>query len=252
VEDLGAKYPRLVESKMPEQKKVYKIFCDESCHLEHDSSDIMVVGALHCSAEKAVQLSKQIKLLRHQFNYKPELKWSRLNKNQWLFYKALIDMFVADTELSFKATVVLHKERLNHELYNAGSHNTFYYKMFYYTLRDFLKINNEYRVYLDYMDTLGADKTKKLCEILTTSIGWDLEISATIVQSHESQIIQLCDLLIGAVGYKNRSDINKISAIKNQFVSYLEEQLDKPLCVQTPPWEEKFNIFRFPLRGSEC
>ena len=116
------------------ERLVYKIFCDESCHLEHDGSDVMVLGALHCSSEKAIQLSKHIKWLRYyQHHYKPELKWSRLHKHQWLLYKDLIDLVVDDPEVNFKATVVLNKKSLDHQQYNAGSHSDFYYKMFYYT-----------------------------------------------------------------------------------------------------------------------
>ena len=227
---------------------VYKIFCDESCHLEHDSADIMVLGALHCSAEKATQLTKHIKWLRHQHNFKPELKWSKLNKHQWPLYKDLIDLLTSDNELHFKATVVLNKQVLDHQQYNAGSHSNFYYKMFFYTLRDFLKPGNEYRIYLDYMDTLGSEKTKKLCTVLHNETAWQLTASATIVQSYEAQLIQLCDLLIGAISYRNRTDIEHSSAIKKQFVQYLEQKIGRSLASATPPWEEQFNIFRFEPR----
>lgn len=228
---------------------VYKIFCDESCHLQHDGADVMVLGALHTSAEKAIELSKHIKWLRHNHNYKPEFKWSRLNKHQWPLYKALIDMVLDDVEISFKATVVLNKNKLDHQQYNSGSHSTFYYKMFYYTLRDFLKEGHEYRVYLDYMDTTGAQKIKKMCEVLQNETKWQLNVGATIVQSYEVQLVQIVDLLIGAVAYKNRTDIQKISPIKNQFVNYIEQKISATLDYATPPWETKFNIFRFMPRG---
>lgn len=64
------------------------------------------------------------------------------------------------------------------------------------------------------MDTLGADKSKKLCEVLQNSTNWGLKAEVTIVQSYQVQIIQLCDLLVGAVAYKNRTDIDHKSAIK--------------------------------------
>lgn len=230
--------------------KVYKIFCDESCHLLSDKSDVMVLGALHCDAQKAEQLTRKIKSLRHQHEYKPELKWSKLNKHQWPLYKEIIDLVLDDCDVNFKATVVLNKQSLDHEQYNAGSHSDFYYKMFYYTLRDFLKVNNEYRIYLDYMDTLGGEKTKKLCEVLQSRTHWELSANATIVQSDEVQLIQVCDLLIGAVAYKNRNDISKTSEIKNKFISYIEDKLNSSLTDATPPWENQFNIFRFNPRGS--
>ena len=234
---------------MPDQP-VYKIFCDESCHLQHDGADVMVLGAIHCTADKATQLSRRIKWLRHQHNYKPELKWSKLNKHQWPLYKDLIDSVLNDEQINFKATVVLNKQALDHQQYNAGSHSDFYYKMFYYTLRDFLNTENEYRIYMDYMDTLGAEKTKKLCDVLQASTQWQLNVSVTIVQSYEAQLIQLCDLLIGAIAYKSRRDIEHRSPIKNQFVDYLEQKLGRPITHSTPQWESQFNIFRFDPRGS--
>ena len=229
---------------------IYKIFCDESCHLEHDKADIMVLGAIHCSDFKAVQLTKHIKWLRHQHNYHNELKWTKLIAKQWPFYQSLLDLLLDDAEVHFKATVVQHKKSLDHQTYNSGSHNTFYYKMFYYTLRDFLKPIGEYRIYLDYMDTLGGEKTKELCRILQAETGYELNANAYIIQSYESQLIQLCDLIIGAVSYKNRTDINHDSTIKNQIVSYIEAKLNRELNYGTPPWERNFNIFRFaPVRS---
>jgi len=231
-------------------KPIYKLFCDESCHLEHDGSDVMVLGVLHCSDEKAEQLTRHIKWLRHQHNYHTELKWTKLISKQWPFYEAILNMFLDDPDLDFKSTVILDKQRLNHQQYNSGSHSNFYYKMFFYTLRDFLDEEKEYRIYLDYMDTLGGEKANKLCDILQNNTHWNLTASTTIVQSYESQLIQLCDLLIGAVAYKNRSDIDHSSMIKNKLIDHLQKNLGRNLDDSTPPWEKKFNIFKFVPRKS--
>lgn len=230
---------------MSDQLPVYKIFCDESCHLENDGADIMVLGAVHCAAEKSIQLNKYIKWLRYKHNYQTELKWTKLVAKQWPFYRALLDLIIEDEEVRFKTTVVQNKAQLDHEFFNDGSHNTFYYKMFYYTLRDFLKEQKTYQIYLDYMDTLGGLKTKKLCEVLKKEGRSDLKIDAYIIQSYESQLIQVCDLIIGAVGYKNRTDISHKSNIKNKIVDYLQTKLGHKLDQATPPWESNFNIFRF-------
>lgn len=224
---------------------VYKIFCDESCHLEHDGADIMVLGGIRCSEEKALAFNKHIKWLRHRHNYHTELKWTKLVNKQFDFYAALIDLIVDDVDVWFKATVVQHKERLAHSHFNEGSHNIFYYKMYYYTLKDFLEAGHEYRIYLDYMDTLGGEKTKKLCEVLRTEGREELNVKPYIIQSYESQLIQACDLIIGAISYKNRSDIEKSSLIKTKIVDYLEKKLGHALDYGTPPWERNFNIFRF-------
>ena len=47
----------------------YKIFCDESNHLENDSSNLMVLGAIQCVEEEVTKANKTIKYLRHKHNY---------------------------------------------------------------------------------------------------------------------------------------------------------------------------------------
>ena len=42
-----------------------KLFCDESCHLEHDSSDVMVLGTICCPEERVEAINRQIKNLRY-------------------------------------------------------------------------------------------------------------------------------------------------------------------------------------------
>lgn len=226
----------------------YKIFCDESCHLPHDGCDIMVFGALRCDALKVDDVSAKIASLREQHNYRQELKWTKLVHSQMPFYRDLIEYFANNSALRFKATVVLNKKTLDHSKYNAGSAGTFYYKMAYYALRDLLVAGKGHRLYLDYMDTLGATKTRKLQEILSTgSAGW---ITTHIIRSHESQLVQLCDLLIGAIAYANRTDIPTESAVKKEFILALQSAFKRSLTAGTPPWEDKFNIFMFSPRVS--
>lgn len=234
-------------------RKHYKLFCDESCHLEHDKSDVMVLGTLFCPEASVESINRKIKTLRYQHNYQTELKWTKLHAKQIDFYKKLIDLFFDTDSLRFKATVVINKSLLNHEQFNQGSHNNFYYKMFYYAVRDFLSTGNHYKIYLDYMDSQGRDKAKKLTQVLHNATLGQNDISAYIIRSHESQLIQLCDLFIGALSYVNRTDIAQESKIKNELVNYLQQKICHRLDIGTPPWELKFNIFRFsPREGTPC
>ena len=229
-----------------------KLFCDESCHLEGDKSNVMVLGTICCPEEHVEQVNREIKKLRYEHNYRTELKWTKLVGKQMDFYKAVIDLFMSHEWLRFKATVVVNKSLLDHSQFNQGSHNNFYYKMFYYALRDFLVEGGSYKIYLDYMDTHGRDKASKLMDVLNNTYYGDVDAKAYIVRSHESQIIQMCDLFIGALSYVNRKDIEQKSKVKGEIIQYLEQKLCRPLNVGTPPWEEKFNIFQFAPRGDVC
>ena len=225
-----------------------RIFCDESCHLQHDNADVMVLGALRCDGESAVRVIKHLKWMKK--DYLPELKWSRFHKKELPLYKDLFDYFYDEEALNFKATVVEQKNKLNHDIYNDSSHMDFYYKMYYYTLRDFFYADCNYKIYLDYMSHQGGGKAQKLKEVLTNSKGYnDERIEVTIIQSYESILIQLCDFLIGAVTYSNRKDLEVKSEHKLEFIRYVENKLDRSLKNNTFPGERKFNIFKFTPRG---
>jgi len=168
--------------------------------------------------------------------------------NQKEFYDELLDYFFGSLDLRFKGTLVLKKNLLQHDKFDSN-HDEFYYKMYYYTLRDFLSIENQYKIYLDYKDCLGGQRVKKLQEIFSNEHHGCLEPQFTIIHSHESQILQLCDLFIGAIGYKNRKDIEHESEIKNYIIAIIEKHIGHQLDIGTPPWETKFNIFRYSPRN---
>lgn len=227
----------------------FKIYCDESCHLEHDGNDAMVFGALCCDASTVEPIVRAIKELRKKFAYQTEIKWTKLIAKQLPFYLELVELFLGSGGLRFKATVVKNKNLLDHSQYNGDSHGTFYYKMAFYTLRDFLDKEKVYRIHLDYMDTQGTQRTQKLIQILGT-VKTSATISAQTIRSHESQLIQLCDLLIGAMSYSKRFEVQNRSATKARIIAHLETKLGRSLLDSTPPWEEKFNIFVFSPRKS--
>ncbi len=206
----------------------------------------MVFGAIRSDAAQLKQVTDSIMKLRDIHNFHQEIKWAKPVPGKLAFYTDLLALFCNAQALRFKATVVQNKHTLDHDRYNAGSAGTFYYKMAYYTLRDLLGPCKGHRLYLDYMDTQGAIRAVKMQEILETGgASW---VRTHIIRSHESQLIQLCDFMIGAVAYANRTDIPKDSPIKRELVQLLERSVSRSLTAGTPPWEDKFNIFMFSPR----
>ncbi|MCE3048507.1 DUF3800 domain-containing protein [Helicobacter kayseriensis] len=232
----------------------YKIFCDESNHLKYKtktnftlSSHIMVLGAICVPSSSMAFVNRYIKFLKHKYNYQKELKWTKLTFSQKQFYSELIDFFFDSVDLRFQALVVPNKQELEHDKYNQGSQDIFYYKMFYYVLRNLLRTESRAEIYLDYKDTRCAPRMKELERVLCHEYK---QIKCFTVRSHESCLIQLTDLLIGAIAYKARDDIDHMSKIKNYIVQKLEQKTNIQLEQGTPPWETKFNIFRIQLGKS--
>ncbi|MCX6073673.1 MAG: DUF3800 domain-containing protein [Campylobacterales bacterium] len=226
----------------------YKIFCDESNHLHNDKSDLMVIGGIGCPSESVEFVNRYIKHLKHKHNAIGELKWTKLNNNKKAFYKELLEFFFSSVHLKFNTQVVLNKSRLNHNQYNEGEADIFYYKMYYYALVPFLRPNDTYNIFMDYKDTKGGQRVSQLKKIIHNKFYGNIDVDFTIIHSHESQIMQLTDVMIGAIGYKNRKDIDKNSEIKNFIIATIEELGGISLDNATPPWEEKYRIFRFVPR----
>jgi hypothetical protein len=227
----------------------YKIFCDESNHLYNDKSDLMVIGGIVAPSEQVEYINKYIKYLKHKHNANCELKWTKLNNNKKEFYKELLEFFFSKIDMRFNAQLITNKSKLNHEKYNENEPDSFYYKMYYFALLPFLKQNDNYNIFMDYKDSKGGQRTKKLREIIQNKFYGNIDFDFTIIHSHESQIMQLSDILIGAIGYKNRKDIETVSEIKQFIIHQIEELSGYTLNNPTPEWEEKFRIFPFKPRS---
>jgi hypothetical protein len=110
-------------------------------------------------------------------------------------------------------------------------------------LRPIFTAPHRYRIYLDVKDTRGGPKTRKLHEVLANSL-YDLDHECIErvqqVRSHESDLLQLADLLIGALTYANRG---LTSSAKVAIVERLCSRLGQQALTRTSTFAAvKFNI----------
>lgn len=220
----------------------YKVFFDETCHLEHDGINIMGGGAVFCEKDKFTEATRYIKYLKYEHNAFHELKWTKVSKSGLEFYKALIDYFFESDFLSFRG-ITSDKTVLDHQKYNDGKHDRYYYKLMYLAFEPMLKELNSYYVYTDYKDSNGAEELKSLKHFLLAKKHNNIELDFQMIRSHEAVLLQLADFFIGAIAYKKRTDISHQSKIKNVIYDYLEEKSKKNLLYNTSREELKFNIF---------
>ncbi len=223
----------------------FNIYCDESCHLEHDHQQAMVLGAVMCPAERTREIAARLRELKVEHGLSPdfEIKWSKVSPGHEAFYRAVIDYFFDDDDLSFRALVVPDKSILRHGEHSQ-THDDFYYKMYFDMLKVLLDPSCEYNIYLDIKDTRSAEKTAKLHDVLSNNM-YDFRRRIIrrieLVRSEHVQQIQLADLLIGAVSYANR----KLSSSKAKLslVQRVRERSRYSLVQNTLLRERKTNIF---------
>jgi len=224
---------------------IYNIYCDESCHLEHDRQSVMVLGAVWCPPEKAREVSVHMRELKksHGLSTTFEIKWTKVSRGQQAFYLDLLNYFLENDDLHFRALVVQDKSKLQHELYEQ-THDTWYYKMYFDMLKVILDPGARYRIYVDIKDTRSAAKIGKLHDVLCSDIyDFQRQIIERVqtVRSHEVELLQLADLLIGAVSYVNRG--LHTNAAKLAVVERMREHSGYSLTKTTLLKESKVNLF---------
>jgi len=223
----------------------YNIYCDESCHLEHDRIPIMCIGYIRTPFEDIQGYNAIVKDIKRKHKNLSEIKWNKISTSRLEMYKELIDFFF-ESNLSFRCLVVKYKNDLDHAKYNMGSHDNYYYKMLYLLLKFNIIEENEYNVYLDIKDTRGRERLKKINEVFSNYYhNKSPFIRFQHIRSNDNLFIQIADLFIGAVAFKARNlvkDVNSSKA-KIELVEYLESKTTFPIDIQTELLETKFNIF---------
>lgn len=225
--------------------QIYNIYCDESSHLENDQKKAMFLGGVWCAKDKTQEILKRIKeyKIKHGLGNNFEIKWTKISPAKIDFYLDIIDYFFDDDDLHFRCLIIPDKKKLNHDKFNQN-HDDFYYKMYFNTLKTILDPEERYNIYIDIKDTKGANKIRKLQEVLGNNLyDFDRKIVEKIqlVHSHEVGILQLTDLLLGAVNY----NVIKLttSEAKLRIVERVKERSGYSLSKTTLLKENKFNLF---------
>ncbi|MGI5818078.1 MAG: DUF3800 domain-containing protein [Armatimonadota bacterium] len=235
-------------------RDVINIYCDESCHLEHDGQPAMVLGAIWCPLEAAYEANQRIREIKQAHDLPPDLeaKWTKVSPGGINLYRDLVDYFFDDDDLCFRA-VVAPKGNLDHERFGQD-HDTWYYKMYFTMLQTVIDPNAENRIYLDIKDTRGAEKVRKLHEVLcNANYDFDQRIIAGLqtVRSHEIGLLQLTDLLIGAVMSANRVFQADASSAKQGLVERVRERSGYTLTKTTLLKARKVNILIWRPSGGD-
>lgn len=229
---------------------IINVYCDESCHLKNDKSNVMVLGSVWCAEENKAQIYKDIRKIKAKFGLKPdfEIKWTKVSPAKLDFYLEVIKYFFNSDKLRFRGILIPDKSILKPENY-SHSYDDFYYIMYYHMLKHYLDNDNHYKIYIDIKDTRSWDKTSLLKDFLNNYISKKHYYTSgnviehiQLVRSHEVEILQITDLLIGAIGFSNRK-LEKPSPAKTELVKNIILKSKNPLNKNSLWGERKFNLF---------
>ena len=86
----------------------YNIYCDESCHLEHDNQNYMVLGGIICEKSEKKKIKREILNIKKKYDISEstEIKWNKVSPAKLDYYKSLVKYFFNNEGLKFRAIVI--------------------------------------------------------------------------------------------------------------------------------------------------
>ena len=224
----------------------YVIYCDESCYDLTAHHKFMSIGGLKVPLTNKAELSHELRSLMRSCKLNAELKWSKVSNKRLDDYKKIVDFFFEYSELTFRA-IVVEQAKVKMDLHGKDKELAFY-KFYYEMLEKWLTEGCEYLILLDYKSNRDADRHKTLKTYLDRYLrgkAWIRDL--TIINSKETPLSQLCDILTGSIA----AAYNRIrkGAAKETLANHIAYRAGlKTLRTSTPLTAEKFNIFKMDLR----
>jgi len=101
------------------------IYCDESCHLQSDRFDVMVLGSISCPKEKVASVNRDILAIKEEYGIKPyaEIKWTKVSNSAVEFYEKLIDYFFNNDDLKFRGYIARGKSEIKKDRFVICTQN---------------------------------------------------------------------------------------------------------------------------------
>ena len=186
------------------------------------------MGIIKCSNPE--QLYNQIRKVRDKYNYREELKWANLDRRvRFDVAREFFNIFLS-CDVQFNC-IILDKTQLDFE---AHFQNNLYkvYISFSVALLKLLigKKPEEILILLtdDYFTPAGADLEIKIKKFVNDHYQSFVIAGVCQIDSQTSDLLQLTDLILGAIVYdlkKQNNIIQKQNTYKRKFLNFLYQKL---------------------------
>lgn len=227
----------------------FEIYCDESRQdlfysPVGDGPQFVLIGGLWIEAVHRHDYKAKIERLRESHDVWGEFKWNRVSPSRLQFYLALVRFFLEEA-MRFRC-IVLPAHQLDAVRFHRADRELMFYKFYYQLLHHWISDPNRYQVFLDLKTNRLHNRIRTLERVLQNANLTSDILSVQALPSRQVDLLQLVDVLIGAVGYRYHGQ--KTSAAKLDVLNEIEKHLGHAIQ-PTSRREQKFNIFRFRPGG---
>ena len=226
----------------------FEIYCDE-CRPElftsREKSGYLSIGGLWVPVEERLTVKNAIKSIKAEYNVWGEIKWNKVSGSKLNFYQAIVKYFFENPNLRFR-TILIDSSRVDLLQFHENDSELDFYKFYYQLIHHWILDFNKYYIFVDKKTNRLPDRLTILKKVLNNSNLSSQIISIQSLPSNEVILIQLVDLLSGAVNASfNQSHSSRA---KIDFIHFIEKFIKHKIS-PTTKGEEKFNIFKINFQG---
>lgn len=233
----------------------YRVYIDES---RQTRERYMVLGGLITTVGEIPEIQKRVDDFRAQTGMVREFKWTKVSKAMLGHYRGLVDLLaelIAQDRVHFKAAV-FDSTTFDHKQFSHGDgEKTFYKLMYQFILHKFgkyLEEGDKAVIHLDQRTT--SYSLAEFKQILNNGIRKKYAIQRAAIRSLEpvdskaSDLIQIADVIMGALGFEMNGyhQIPGASSAKCELASYIANRFRLPNLSAATPWgRQDFEIWQF-------
>ncbi len=228
------------------------VYCDEcrqdllvNKNVINENNKYTVLGGIWIPKKYRNEFKNKVKKLCSKHLVFGEIKWKRVSNSKLAFYKELIDLFFNYKNINFRA-IVIDASVFNIGEYHNGSSELGFYKCYYQLLRNWINKNNKYNIFLDYRKDKSKTRAYDLKKCINSSLKNSSVENIQFINSKESLLLQLEDVIMGCISYKYNFGYTGLSIAKKELLNTFEKH-----CIinETSSINKKVNIFKIRLRG---
>lgn len=225
-----------------------ELYCDESNQQSISSTKptnrFFLIGGLWLPAEKRSPFKNELTKIKRTENCSGEAKWNAVCPSRLSFYLKVVDFFFEQgLDLRFRC-IVIDSQKVNLEKYHQADQELGYYKFCYQLIKNWIEDFNTYTIFLDYKTNRRPDRLQTLRSFLGSSNLLAEVRNVQALPSSELALMQLADLLLGAVASKFNQSVR--SEAKLAVIERVEEHL-RHTIMPTSRGVRKFNVFKISL-----
>lgn len=228
------------------------IYADESCK---DTHKYLVLGGICVELDNLIPTLALLKQVRDKHKTYGEVKWQKVSKAKLFFYKEFVDVFF---NLAKVDNLHFHSLVVDTSTFKQTNHELGFNKLiFQLLLHKFGRKYGSSRLYAHLDDRTTRYSPDDMRPMLNACLRRDWKYTnnpfkrLTFIDSKDSDIMQLNDLLIGAIGFRKNKHhlIERASPNKIELCRYIVEKVSQVQNFKpTDKGATKFTLWNFEYK----